>query len=282
MISIIILSYNTRDFLKNCLNSIFKYDLIDYEVIVVDNASTDGSVAMVNELKSSRVCVIENKENVGFAKGCNIGAKAAKGDFLLFLNSDTEFVDSATLEIMHSSFEAKTGIVGGLMENKNHSLQRSFGSFYTLPHVAKMLFLGEKGELAGKSFTEIHSVDWVSGGFMMVRSDIYQKLGGFDEKIFMYVEDVEFCYRVKKAGYQVVVNPKAAVIHVGHGSSNRTFAVTHIYSGLSYLYKKQRSVLEFRGLMVLLYTKALFVIVFGTIMKRPELVNRYRQALASL
>lgn len=282
MISIIILSYNTQNLLKNCLNSIFKYALIDYEVIVVDNASTDGSVTMVNELKNSRVRVIENKENIGFAKGCNIGAKTAKGDFLLFLNSDTEFVDTATLETMRSSFDEQTGIVGGLMENKDHSLQRSFGSFYTLPHVAKMLFLGEKGELVGQRLTQTKQVDWVSGGFMMVKRDVFQRVGGFDEKLFMYVEDVEFCYRIKQTGHQVVVSPKAKVMHVGHGSSNRTFAITHIYSGLAYLYKKHRTVLEYVILIVLLYTKALFVIVFGTIMKRPELVSRYRQALASL
>ena len=91
MISIIILSYNTQELLKNCLNSLFLHTQ-DVEVIVVDNDSKDGSAAMVKK-EFPKVVLVENKENVGFSKGCNIGAAQAKGEHLLFLNSDTEFVD---------------------------------------------------------------------------------------------------------------------------------------------------------------------------------------------
>ena len=280
MISIIILSYNTQELLKNCLNSLFLHTQ-DVEVIVVDNDSKDGSAVMVKK-EFPKVVLVENKENVGFSKGCNIGAAQAKGEHLLFLNSDTEFVDRSTVDTMLAVLREKVGIVGGLMENPDGSLQRSFGAFYTLPHVAKMIFLGERGELSGQNLKQKQATDWVSGGFMLVKRSVFEEVGGFDEQIFMYVEDVDFCFRVKKAGYQVLVAPLAKIKHIGHGSSNRTFAIVQIYKGLSYFYKKHKSSVEYLGLLSMLRLKGYLAIFFGTIMRKPELVARYKEALASV
>jgi GT2 family glycosyltransferase len=282
MVSIIILSYNTQELLRNCLNSLFSHTpKEDIEVIVVDNASKDESVAMVKK-EFSKVVVIENKENVGFSRGCNIGAQKANGEYLLFLNSDTEFTADDTLSLMREAMTEKVGAVGGLMKNEDGSLQRSFGSFYTLAKVSKMIFLGERGELSGVNVNKKQEVDWVSGGFMMVQRSVFESAGRFDEKIFMYVEDVELCYRIKKAGYKVIMNPEAKVKHVGHGSSNRTFAIVQIYKGLSYFYKKHKSGVEYFSLQIILRLKAYISVIFGTMVRKPELVARYKQALASL
>lgn len=282
MVSIIILSYNTQDLLKNCLNSLFSHTKNDdVEVIVVDNNSKDDSVAMMKK-EFPKITVVENNENVGFSRGCNIGAKKAKGDFLLFLNSDTEFISDNTLKTLQDNFTDKVGVVGGIMKNEDGSLQRSFGSFYTLPHVSKMIFLGEKGELSGIQMNKKQETDWVSGGCMMVKRSVFEEVGGFDEQIFMYVEDVELCYRIKKKRYGVLVDPAAVITHLGHGSSNRTFAIVQIYKGLSYFYKKHKSGVEYQSLQWILRLKAYLSIIFGTMVKRRELVARYKEALASL
>lgn len=287
MISIIILSYNTKDLTVNCIESIFKYVKEDFEVIVVDNASTDGSVELVRGSRFSvhgdKLKVIENKENVGFAKGCNIGAKQAKGEFLLFLNSDTEFKESDVLSKLIQLFGREgLGIAGGLMINPDKTYQRSFGQFYTLGKVAKMLFSGESSELSTQNLDKVQETDWVSGGFMLVKKEVFEKVNGFDEGYFMYMEDVDICYRVKKNGYDVMVDPGARVRHIGQGSSNRTFAVVHIYKGLKRFYKTHLSSVEYIGLMILLYSKAFSVMLFGTIKSDQDLVKRYKTALSSL
>ncbi|HRN69545.1 MAG TPA: glycosyltransferase family 2 protein [Candidatus Woesebacteria bacterium] len=282
-VSIIILSYNTGDLLKNCLTSLYSHlKTPSFEVIVVDNASSDSSVGMIKTY-FKHVTIIENKENVGFAKGCNIGAKHASGEYLLFLNSDTEIHDpNALTNLLSLMKEEKVAVAGGLMLNEDKSFQRSFGEFYTLPHVAKMLFLGEKSEISGQTFNAVQKTDWVSGGFMLVRKTIFEKVQGFDEKYFMYVEDVDLCYRIHKAGYIVVVDPKIQILHVGHGSSNRSFAVINIYKGLSRFYKQHRSSVEYVSLRLLLSLKAYVVMFFATMKGDKALSERYRKALSSL
>jgi GT2 family glycosyltransferase len=255
---------------------------MDFEVIVVDNDSKDDSVAMVKK-NFPKVNVIKNNENTGFAKGCNIGARVAKGEYLLFLNSDTELKNNDTFTRLVSLIKKeKVGVAGGMMVNQDNSYQRTFGSFYTLPHVFKMLFLGEKSEIAIQNLHNTQEVDWVSGGFMLIKQSVFSKINGFNEKYFMYVEDVDLCYRVKKQGYHIVVDPTIQITHVGHGSSNRTFAVVHIYKGLSLFYKQHKSSVEYLSLRVLLSIKAWAVIYFATIKGSRELADRYKKALASL
>src|SRR5437762_731821 len=132
-LSIIILSYNTKDLFKNCLKSVFKnLKDFDFEVIVVDNDSHDGSPEMVeNEFK--KVKLIRNKENVGFGSGNNVGAKQAKGKYLLFLNSDTEVLDNGFLKMTkYLDSHSKAGVLGGKMQNSDGSPQSSAGYFFNV------------------------------------------------------------------------------------------------------------------------------------------------------
>lgn len=283
MVSLVILSYNKRELTSSCLTSIYKHlPEKEYEVIVVDNASSDDSVEYIRK-HFPKVKLIENTKNSGFAGGCNIGARHAKGDYLLFLNNDAE-IQSDPLPKMIEVFEndPDTGIVGGLLVNHNGSLQRSFGSFYTIVNVAYLLFAGESGELKRFSSRDVILTDWVSGGFMMVKRSIFEKVKGFNESYFMYIEDMDLCYRVKKAGYKIYNTPFAKVEHLGQGSTNKTFAIVHIFEGLQIFYKQQRSAFEYYIVKLLLFIKAVSALLVGVVTRNKYLVTTYRDALKTL
>lgn len=283
MVSIIILSYNTKDLLRNCIQSLYTHFLnFSFEIIVVDNASQDGSCEMVRKV-FPKVTLVENKENFGFTKGNNIGVQHAKGTSVLFLNSDT-MVQNASIHNMVTFMEKNShvGIVGGRLQNTDGSEQRAYGTFYTLLRVCFMLFAGDKGELLASHINDTRSVDWVSGGCMLVRKSVFEQLHGFDENIFMYMEDMELCYRAKKQGFAVYFFPEATVIHLGQGSSNRSFAILHIYKGLVYFYKKHKSFSAYILVKKLLQLKAGIVIGIGTLTHRPTLVHTYKQALQAI
>jgi GT2 family glycosyltransferase len=144
-----------------------------------------------------------------------------------------------------------------------------------------MLFGREKVELLMQKSDKEQETDWVSGGFMVVRSDIFKKVKGFDEHIFMYTEDMELCYRVKKAGYKIYYVPSSTVRHEGQGSSDRSFAVINIYKGIKYFYKKHRSSPAYILVRILLLIKASLAIIIGFMTGNKKLVTTYIQALTS-
>lgn len=280
MISIIILSYNTKNLLKECLNSIYKYLPKDlFEIIVVDNASSDKSSDMVKK-DFSDVLLIKSDTNLGFAKGVNLAVKNAKGEFLLFLNSDILLEDSSILSIIKYMHENRyISIAGGQLLDKEGKAQRSYGSFYTLPIVFNMLLRGDRGEILSKKYDTIKKVDWVSGGFMVVRRELFSKLNGFDESFFMYIEDMELCYRARKAGYDTYFFPDSRLIHLNQGSSSRSFAIKYIYKGLLYFYKKHRNIMEYFVLKLMLWSKAIILIIIGLITKDTYLKKTYMEAI---
>lgn len=283
MVSLVILSYNKRDLTAECLTTIFKnIPAREFEVIVVDNASTDDSVEYIKK-HFPKVKLIENNRNAGFAGGCNLGAKQAKGEYILFLNNDAK-LSSNPLPPMIEAFTTHTdaGIVGGLLLNHNGSLQRSFGAFYTVINVAYLLFAGESGELKRFKSNDVSATDWVSGGFMLIRRDVFEKVKGFNESYFMYIEDMDLCYRVKKAGFGVYNTPHAKVEHLGQGSTNKTFAVVHIFEGLQIFYKQQRSGVEYIIVKLLLFIKASVSLLIGLITCNKYLISTYFSALKTL
>jgi GT2 family glycosyltransferase len=228
------------------------------------------------------VRVIESDKNLGFSKGINLGAKHAKGEFLLFLNSDCQFLQTNLAHMV--SFlnnHSDIGIVGGKMVNTDGSLQRSYSNFYGIKDIAVMLFGREKIELLMQKSDSECETDWVSGGFMLVRADVFNRIKGFDERIFMYTEDMELCFRVKKAGYKIYFFPETTVQHEGQGSSNRSFAVINIYKGLKYFYKKHKSFPSYTLILCLLLIKAAGAIIIGIVTGNKKLVSTYMQALTS-
>jgi GT2 family glycosyltransferase len=279
-VSIIILSYNTSNLIQKCLASVFAHiKSVNFEVIVVDNASKDDSVARIKK-EFPKVTLIESKENLGFGNGINLGAKSAKGEYLLFLNSDAEIeVDVFENMVQFMQSDEKIGILGGKLVNHDGSMQRSFSNFYGLKDIAILLFGREKLEmtLLGKDIRK--EVDWVTGGCMFIRTSIFTAIQGFDPNIFMYIEDMEICYRVKKLGYKIYYFPELTVKHLGYGSSNREFAITNIYKGLVYFYKKHKSSAELATVKALLRLKAYGVLGVAGVTRNSHLSVTYKKAL---
>lgn len=229
-ISIIIINWNTRDILLECLKSIdAERSGPSTEVILVDNGSEDRSVEAVRE-RFPAVRIIENGENLGFAKANNIGIGCARGRYLCFVNSDV-LLRPACMGTLFSFAESNPaiGLIGPRILYPNLSLQNScrrFPSLWTsfvktfaLDHVFQKssLFSGEHMEYF--SHDQTIDTDYVAGCFMMVRREAIDSVGPMDERFFIYSEEVDWCKRMWAKGWRVTFYPKAEVIH-HHGSSS--------------------------------------------------------------
>lgn len=288
-LSIVILSYNTPDLIKNCIASLeefYKEDLgKNIEVIIVDNKSEKENFERIEKFAKSKKFInfIANNENAGFGKGCNLGASKSKAEYVLFLNSDTEVLDSNLLHM--SDFLDKNhdiGILGGKILNPDKSSQKSAGKFYNLINFLIMIMGGEKFGLLRSSPEKTQRVDWVSGAFMMVNKKLFNLIGGFDENIFMYMEDMEISYRAKKKRIETYFYPDSKVIHKEYGSSNRSFAILNIYKGLLYFYKKYKSGIEYSIVKSCLYVKAMLIYLLGKLTNNSYYVKTYGEALKIL
>ena len=286
-LSIIIVSYNTKEITKKCLETInesLSFDpTIRVEIIVLDNASKDGSV---EEIQNTSLKIIALDENIGFGRGNNRAVKEAEGKYLLFLNSDIEVLKDA-IPKMYNYFVQKENpynFLGAKLLNKDFSLQPSCGPFYTLPVVFGALFLkGDYWGLTRYSPTTVKEVDWVSGACLMGKRSSFTDVGLFDESIFMYMEDIEFMYRARLQEYTTIFYPTAQFIHTGAASSgNRKTPVVNIYRGLQYFYKKHGNLFTRSFLGFLLYTKALLALGLGRMIRRGDIVQTYEEALSVL
>jgi hypothetical protein len=223
-LSIIIVSYNTKELTRACLDSLRKWsDGSHWEIIVVDNGSTDGSRQMLKEYRD--ITLIANKKNLGFAKANNKGIKIAQGKYVLLLNSDTEIrQDSIQTMLRFMDGHPKAGaatckleLPGGKIDPACHrgfpTLWASFtylsGLERLLPHVP--LFAGY--HLGYKNMTIPHQVEVISGAFFMVRRSAVDDVGMFDEDFFFYAEDIDWAYRLKRAGWELWFNPQVSVLH---------------------------------------------------------------------
>lgn len=288
LLSVIILNYNKSDLTLKCLKSLNEhykneFEKDNFEIIVVDNASQAEDIRVlrdtINSFSRKNLRLVENKFNAGFSKGCNLGAKIAKGDFLLFLNNDTEVKDDGLLKMVDYVYENNNvAVLGGKLSNMDGSQQPSVGKFYTLGSAFLLLLGLQRVGLVDKNPDQISEVDWVKGGCLMIKKSVFDDLAGFDEKIFMYTEDMELCYRAKKEGYRVFYYPHVKIVHVDQGSSSRSFAVVNIYQNLLYFYKKHRSSSEYMLLRLLLRTKAIFLITVGKLSHNNYLIQTYEKA----
>ena len=288
-LSIVTINFKKPQLTLSCIASVYKqyqkqFERHEFEMFIVDNASGDDSVEImkkgVEKGKYNNVFLLPSKKNTGFGGGCNFGAVKAKGEYILFLNNDIQVLDTGFIgmtEFLDS--RPHVGIVGGRMENENRTLQASAGKFYTFFNAILMIFGLQRVGLLYSSPTKIQKTDWVSGGCMMVRRNLFEKLEGFDENIFMYVEDVEICYRAKKLGYLTYFYPHSTTIHIGQGSSNRTFAIVNIYKGLMYFYQKHQTSWQTNVIKLLLKAKAICFIQVGKLLKNKYLQTTYAQAL---
>ena len=241
-LSVIILNYNVRYFLELCLKSVeAALEPITAEIIVVDNASSDDSCTMVKS-QFPNVKLIENKENLGFSKGNNIGVAAAKGDFICILNPDTVVAEDtfqALLEFIES--QTNVGIVGcRLIDGLGQFLPESKRHVPT-PMVAVKKMLGFTDTYYVKNLNEdaIGEVSVLVGAFMLLRKSIYNEVDGFDEDYFMYGDDIDLSFKIKRSGYLNMYNGKTTILHYKGESTlkDKTYA-KRFYGAMQIFYKK--------------------------------------------
>jgi GT2 family glycosyltransferase len=234
-LALIIVSYNVCRDLRECLTSVYASDFDEgVQVIVVDNASSDGTVDMIrNEFPA--VDLIQNSGNVGFPKANNQGLSTARGDFTLFLNPDTVVMpDTLRACVRFMREHADVGLVGCKVRYPNGAIQyecaRNFPALSTMVWEAlylHMLFPRNRRfgwTLMGDwDHEDSREVPCVLGAFMLARRSILDALGGMDESVFMFMEDLDLCYRVREAGWKIFYLADATIIHKG-GRSQETYS----------------------------------------------------------
>ena len=215
LVSVVIVNYNVRDFLHHAIISLTKaLKGVSSEILVVDNASDDGSVDMVKKA-FPRVRMFASPVNLGFAKGNNVALRHARGEYILLINPDT-LVQEDTIRTMIGFFEAHPGVglAGCKILNPDGSFQLPCRRSFPRPWVAftKMTGLSRlfpHSRLFGRynltylSPDETYEIDAVSGSYMMIRKAVYDEVGGLDEDFFMYGEDLDWCYRIQKSGWKI-------------------------------------------------------------------------------
>ena len=320
-LSIVIVSWNVRELLRRCLQSIvtgaqpgsgagaqpgpndraLQIDGWGVEILVVDNASTDGSSEMVRD-EFPRVHLIENDENRGFTAASNQGLALSQGRYLLLLNPDTEIVgDALATMIGYAEANRETGALGPRLLNPDGSLQssrRRFPTFSTALVESTVVQewwndnrILRRYYMADTADDAVQRVDWVVGACLLVRRQAYEQIGGLDEGFFMYSEELDWCRRIKDAGWEVAYLPTATVIHHEGKSSEQVVPARHIYfqsSKVRYFRKHhgafQAEALRWFLLLTYAYQMAREGLKWLVGHKRPlraERVQAYRQVFKS-
>ena len=229
-LSIILVNYNSLDLLRQCLSCLaMTISRALVEIIIVDNASTDGSREWLESLAEEQYRVILSEQNLGFAGGCNLGIRQATGDYILLLNTDA-FPQPGALEELVAYLEQHpdVGIVGPQLLYPDGRWQRSTGLIPS-PKPAMLDALGitsARHVIAGflwrwtNHWWRPRPVEYLDGACMLIRRQVIDQIGGFDDRLFFFVEDAEFCHRARRQGWNVVHVPQSRVVHLRGGSSS--------------------------------------------------------------
>jgi len=287
-LSIIIVSYNTEKLTRECIQSVFKYTKnIAYEFLVMDNASKDGSIKMLKWLSQKLpLTLIANFGNIGFGAGNNQGMEKARGKYLLLLNSDTLVKDNVLGEMVKwMDKHPKVGVSSCALKNTDGSLQGTGGYFPTLFKVFCWMFFLEDLPVISKLikpyhpmhpkspfykgkdfFLKSHQRDWVTGAFFLFRKQVFADVGFFSKDYFMYVEEVDYCFRAKQKGWQVWYLPVWSIIHYGGASGTSELALLSEFKGIKTFFKKYMPAWQMPILRFFLKSGAfLRIFIFGKI-----------------
>jgi N-acetylglucosaminyl-diphospho-decaprenol L-rhamnosyltransferase len=312
-LSIVIVSWNVRDLLRRCLQSVvtetqpspddgvFRIGDWEVEILVVDNASTDGSSEMVRD-EFPQIRLVANDENRGFTAANNQGLALSQGRYLLLLNPDTEIVgDALAAMIGYMQANSEVGALGPRLLNPDGSPQssrRRFPTFATALVESTVVQewwddnrILHRYYMADIPDDAIQPVDWVVGACLLVRRQAYEQVGGLDEGYFMYSEELDWCRRIKGAGWEIVYLPTATIVHHEGKSSEQVVPARHIYfqsSKVRYFRKHhgafQAEMLRWFLLLTYAYQAARESLKWLVGHKRPiraERVSAYHQVLKS-
>ena len=264
-ISIIIVNWNSDFLLKNCLDSIFQSDLSNdkYEVIVVDNNSKDFSMQCFNNFNFNKKQILNNKNN-GFAKACNQGIEISNGEYILFLNPDTEIMEntlSLSLDFMKNNSDV--GVMGCMHRNRKSKILHSCSNY---PKLSSNLFkivglsnifpsiFNSPTLMLGWDHKTSRCVDNVMGAFYLTKKSILDKVELFDEQFYVYYEDLDLSKRIKNIGYKIFYNSEIEIYHKGCGTSENVKAKRLAYSLHSRILYSKKHFSFFRYLTLLFLT----------------------------
>jgi GT2 family glycosyltransferase len=244
-LSVILVNYNDRIHLKECLSSLTDtVKDIPFEVIVIDNLSSDRTPEWIRENAPS-VRLTVNSENVGFAKANNQGIRESRGEYILFLNTDTVIEPQAVAILLEKlKSDRKIGAVGPALLCGERNYQVSFGqkvSFFR--EIIQKMVLNPYYKFRLKRGVKKRRVGWLSAACLLTRKDILEEVGLFDEKYFLYFEDIDLCARMRKKGYVLEYLPEARVYHLGGASTEglKLFSRYHYRKSQLYFYQKHNS-----------------------------------------
>lgn len=289
-VSVIIVSYNTKDLTRNCLNSLYeKTHDVKFDVFVVDNDSQDGSCEMIKK-EFPQVQLIENNENLGFGKANNLAIKKSNAEYVFLLNTDTTFINNAIKimrDFLNDPNHKDIGACGGNLydiENKNalsYGYLPSIKTKFIKTFQLKWFFPSENKKISDRGFNEsneLKQVDYITGADLMMRKSVLDEVGIFDEDFFLYYEETELQYRINKAGYKVFILPDAKINHLeGKSSSNRKNRRKAFLESEYLFYKKCYGITKFSPVKLIF-----FVSSFLRLFSQPKIIlNLYKFILAN-
>lgn len=292
--SIIIVSFNTKKILEDCLNSVIKNTKnVTYEIIVVDNGSSDGSVDLVKDFskKYSQIKLVDTKKNLGFGVGNNLGVEKSRGKYLLFLNSDTLFIDNPLEIVLNDLVEDHNiGVYSCRLLNADKTVQASGGYFPTLANVLAWQFFIDDLPIFKNLIRSFHpslsvykknpTLDWVTGAFMVVPKNVFIEAHKFDKNIFMYTEEMELCYRIAKMGYKTILKDRPSIVHLGGASGGSFLALTSEIKYMIYFWEKHKPKWQLPLIKLAFWAGSLLrLIIFGIIKQDEKARRAYIHAL---
>ncbi len=300
-ISVIIVSWNARYFLLKCLESLYREQTAhSIELIVVDNASSDGSPEAVKENYPEAI-LIQNETNLGFAKANNIGLQKSKGQYLYLINSDVEVLEG-TIDRLHDFMGAnpQIGMAGPRILYPDETLQvtcRKFPSLWNnfcsavgLNKIFPSNDLVSSDQMFYFNHETIRSVDVLAGCFLSVRREAMNKVGLFDERFFIYSEDIDWCKRFWNADWEIVFFPEAEAIHYGGGSSSNSplrFSLERERAMIQY-WQKHHSILTITSFLLILFLRHLSRLLWNVFLyvvkpsKKSKAIHKIKQNIAGI
>jgi len=242
-LSILIVAYNDNNYLEKCISSIYENfsNFLTWEIIIINN----NEISDINNIfnlttDSSKIKLINHKKNIGFGAGINLGATEALGEYLLILNSDTKILGKNIKHIFDEfSKDKNIGVIGaGIINKQGLSQAWSAGKKLTLHDLIRNNLGLSRSKSIWKNSKKIEC-DWVAGTAMFIQKDLFDKLGGFDKRFFMYFEDMDLCLRVRKLGKKVMFFPEFQIFH-GSGESykDKRLQKKHYYNSLEQYFQK--------------------------------------------
>ena len=300
-LSVIILSFNTKDITNKCLQHLYEAKIycekklkVKIEVIVLDNASSDGSASMIKQ-DYPWVKLKVLKENSGFSKGNNIAIKISKNPFLLLLNSDVYVsVDSLYKTLAYFRVNLNCDVLGARLNYASGKLQPSAGN---LPNPLNLIswILGLNllpginilippfHPRSNSFFSKAHQTGWIMGAFFALKKEVFKKTGGFDENLFMHMEEVEWCKRIKSSGFKIWYVPQVEVIHLHGASSNFDLQSSFLneLKGIKYYLNKYYKSFYFLVKLFLVLGLILRIIAFS-ILGKTQRAGVYMEGLKEI